>query len=237
LHELWALLSFLLPDVFVSAAKFDKVFDLERGEEKEQMITNLHKVLRPFMLRRLKSEVAKTLPAKRETFVFCSMSQMQRNLYKGILQDNRGVVAGLERSLTGQNNVVMQLRKACNHPYLFPGMEDRDLNPQAELLALVGSGGKLEVLDKMLTKLHEKGRRVLIFSQMTAMLDILQDLLIMRRYHHCRLDGETPTKERQELIDDFNALNSDKFVFLLSTRAGGLGINLQTADTVILFDR
>jgi SWI/SNF-related matrix-associated actin-dependent regulator of chromatin subfamily A member 5 len=131
-------------------------------------------------------------------------------------------------------NIVMQLRKCCNHPYLFQGAEDRSLDPHGA--HLVENCGKLVLLDKLLARLFAKGHRVLIFSQMTRMLDILDDYLVSKGYLYCRIDGKTSYEERSDLIDAFNADHSAKFVFLLSTRAGGLGINLQTADTVVLFD-
>jgi SWI/SNF-related matrix-associated actin-dependent regulator of chromatin subfamily A member 5 len=131
-------------------------------------------------------------------------------------------------------NILMQLRKCANHPYLFDGAEPGP--PYTTDYHLVENSGKLVVLDKLLPKLQEQGSRVLIFSQMTRLLDILEDYLIWRGYKYCRLDGSTPHEERQESIDLFNAPNSEKFLFLLSTRAGGLGINLATADIVILFD-
>ena len=127
----------------------------------------------------------------------------------------------------------MQLRKCCNHPYLFANVEDRSLTRMSHL---VENCGKLVLLDKLLTRLKEKGHRVLVFSQMTRMIDILDDYLVSKQYEHRRIDGKTSYEERSDYIDEFNAEGSTKFVFLLSTRAGGLGINLQTADTVVLFD-
>jgi SWI/SNF-related matrix-associated actin-dependent regulator of chromatin subfamily A member 5 len=130
-------------------------------------------------------------------------------------------------------NILMQLRKACNHPYLFDGAEPM---PYSNGEHLIGNAGKMVLLDRLLPKLKERGSRVLIFSQMTRMLDILEDYLIMRDYEYCRIDGSTSGEEREKSIDDFNMEGSEKFVFLLSTRAGGLGINLATADTVVLYD-
>lgn len=92
------------------------------------------------------------------------------------------------------------------------------------------------LLDKLLPKLKERDSRVLIFSQMTRMLDILEDYMHYRGFQYCRIDGNTSGEDRENMIDNFNAPNSEKFVFLLSTRAGGLGINLATADIVVLYD-
>ena len=128
----------------------------------------------------------------------------------------------------------MQLRKCAGHPYLFPGAEDRSLPPLGE--HLVENCGKMVLLDKLLKRLKERGHRVLPFTQMTRILDIMEDYLVMRHYKYCRIDGNTSYEVREDYIDAFNAPNSEKFIFLLSTRAGGLGINLQTADVVILYD-
>jgi SWI/SNF-related matrix-associated actin-dependent regulator of chromatin subfamily A member 5 len=237
LHELWALLNFLLPDVFASAEQFDDWFNLQidDAEQKQRLITQLHKILRPFMLRRLKADVESSLPPKTETLVFCEMSPLQRETYKKVLERDLSVVAGTENSgRTAVLNIVMQLRKACNHPYLFQGVEDRSLDPLGD--HVVQNCGKMSLLDKLLKKLKEKGHRVLIFCQMTRMLDILEDFMYMKGHAYCRIDGNTTYEERENLIDTYNAPGSEKFVFLLSTRAGGLGINLQTADTVILYD-
>lgn len=92
------------------------------------------------------------------------------------------------------------------------------------------------LLDKLLKRLKERGHRVLLFTQMTRVLDILEDYLYMRQYLYCRIDGNTSYEDREARIDAYNKENSDIFLFLLSTRAGGLGINLQTADVVILYD-
>eukprot|EP00605_Chrysophyceae_sp_TOSAG23-4_P002848 GSChrysophyteH1.ASY1.ANO1.3137.1 assembled CDS len=219
LHELWALLNFLLPDV---------------------IILQLHKLLRPFMLRRLKVDVEKALPPKSETILFIGLSEQQKQVYKQILLRDIDVInanAKEKREVSGRTailNIVMQLRKCCNHPYLFPGTEDRSLNPLGD--HLYKSCGKMVLLHKLLERLFARKNRVLIFSQMTRMLDILEDYLYSQGYNYCRIDGNTSYEDREDRIADFNSPNSNKFIFLLSTRAGGLGINLQTADTVILYD-
>jgi len=238
LHELWALLNFLLPDIFSSSDQFDEWFDLEIGDAdaKQDMISQLHKILRPFMLRRLKSDVAKGLPPKTETLVMVGMSTMQKKLYKNLLLRDIDSITnnGNSKNKTAILNIVMQLRKCCGHPYLFEGVEDRSLDPLGE--HLVENCGKLFMVDKLLKKLKERGSRILIFTQMTRVLDILEDFLVMRGYKYCRIDGNTDYNVRESSIDAFNAPNSEKFCFILSTRAGGLGINLQTADTCILYD-
>ncbi len=128
----------------------------------------------------------------------------------------------------------MQLRKCTNHPYLFEGVEDLGLDPFGD--HLITNCGKLALLDKLLAKLQSAGSRVLLFSQMTRVLDIMEDFCAIKGYKYCRIDGSTSGQDRQEAMDEFNADGSDKFLFLLTTRAGGLGINLQTADIVIIYD-
>jgi len=130
----------------------------------------------------------------------------------------------------------MELKKAANHPFLFDGAEVKTESPEETLKGLVMNGGKMVLLDKLLARLRSDGHRVLIFSQMVRMLDILSDYLSFRNYLHQRLDGMVSSDARKKSIAHFNAPDSPDFVFLLSTRAGGLGINLETADTVIIFD-
>uniref|UniRef100_A0A7S0ZEU4 Uncharacterized protein n=1 Tax=Timspurckia oligopyrenoides TaxID=708627 RepID=A0A7S0ZEU4_9RHOD len=243
LRELWALLNFLLPDVFASATDFDSWFasvESSPGEEtdavKTELVSQLHTVLKPFLIRRLKADVATDLPPKKETVLFTQLSEVQREMYKNLLKKDVDAINGPGGDRVRLLNILMQLRKCCNHPYLFDGVEDRSLDPFGE--HVVKSSGKLDLLDRLLVRLRAGGHRVLIFSQMTRVLDILEDYCCpqMRNFPYCRIDGSTDGEARDQMIEDFNSEGSDKFIFLLSTRAGGLGINLATADTVILFD-
>ena len=224
-----------------STTQFDDWFnlDVDDQEAKQRMIGQLHKLLRPFMLRRLKADVEKSLPPKSETILFTGMSAVQKNLYRQVLLRDIDTINGASAtssngSRTAILNIVMQLRKCCNHPYLFPGVEDRTMDPMGE--HLYQNCGKMVLLHKLLGKMKERGHRVLIFSQMTRMIDILEDYMLSQGYQYCRIDGNTSYEDREDRIADFNREGSDKFIFVLSTRAGGLGINLQTADTVILYD-
>ncbi|XP_027330198.1 ISWI chromatin-remodeling complex ATPase CHR11-like [Abrus precatorius] len=233
LHELWSLLNFLLPEIFSSAETFDEWFQISGENDQHEVVQQLHKVLRPFLLRRLKSDVEKGLPPKKETILKVGMSQMQKQYYRALLQKDLEVVnAGGERKRL--LNVAMQLRKCCNHPYLFQGAEPGP--PYTTGDHLITNAGKMVLLDKLLPKLKERDSRVLIFSQMTRLLDILEDYLMFCGYQYCRIDGNTGGEDRDASIEAFNKPGSEKFVFLLSTRAGGLGINLATADVVILYD-
>ncbi|XP_006629564.2 SWI/SNF-related matrix-associated actin-dependent regulator of chromatin subfamily A member 5 [Lepisosteus oculatus] len=235
LHELWSLLNFLLPDVFNSSEDFDSWFDTNNCLGDQKLVERLHIVLRPFLLRRIKADVEKSLLPKKEVKMYVGLSKMQREWYTKILMKDIDILnsAGKMDKMR-LLNVLMQLRKCCNHPYLFDGAEPGP--PYTTDMHLVVNSGKMAVLDKLLPKLREQGSRVLIFSQMTRMLDILEDYCMWRNYGYCRLDGQTPHEERQNSINAYNAPNSPKFLFMLSTRAGGLGINLATADVVIIYD-
>ncbi|XP_064535958.1 chromatin-remodeling complex ATPase chain Iswi-like isoform X2 [Drosophila montana] len=235
LHELWALLNFLLPDVFNSSEDFDEWFNTNSCLGDETLVSRLHAVLKPFLLRRLKSEVEKSLKPKKETKIFVGMSKLQREWYTKLLLKDIDVVnnAGKVEKMRLQN-ILIHLRKCTNHPYLFDGAEPGP--PYTTDAHLVNNSGKMIILDKLLPKLQEQGSRVLIFSQMTRMMDILEDYCAWRNYNYCRLDGKTPHEDRNQMIQEYNMEKSTKFIFLLSTRAGGLGINLATADVVIIYD-
>ncbi|XP_021322614.1 chromodomain-helicase-DNA-binding protein 4 isoform X2 [Danio rerio] len=237
LEELFHLLNFLTPERFNNLEGFLEEF---ADIAKEDQIKKLHDMLGPHMLRRLKADVFKHMPSKTELIVRVELSPMQKKYYKYILTRNfealntRG--GGNQVSLL---NVVMDLKKCCNHPYLFPTAATeapKMPNGMYDGSALTKASGKLMLLFKMLKKLKEGGHRVLIFSQMTKMLDLLEDFLENEGYKYERIDGGVTGGMRQEAIDRFNAPGAPQFVFLLSTRAGGLGINLATADTVIIYD-
>jgi len=235
LHELWALLNFLMPDIFGDAVQFDEWFSLSDETGQENVIKKLHTILRPFMLRRVKKDVAKSLPPKKETKLYIGLTEMQQKWYVSCLQKDAHEL----NKLGGPDknrllNVLMQLRKVCNHPYLFDGAEEGP--PYVDGPHLWENSGKMQLLNKLLPKLKAKGSRVLIFCQMTRVLDILEDYFRLIGFEYCRIDGNTDGESRDAQMEEFNAEGSSKFAFLLSTRAGGLGINLATADIVILFD-
>ena len=328
LAELWSLLNFLLPDIFNDLEVFQRWFDVsEIVEETENQIStdnrvsivsNLHNILRPFLLRRLKVDVEKDLPPKKEYMIYCNMSPLQKQYYNAALsgtlvpfvesqiRNNMDVnfVETSSRSTTPINlkkrnrksrfngnikeaadddevsddeflkslekeadytfehneddsnfltknratdpvsdsvrnmklqNLFMQLRKVCNHPYTF--FYPYDVKTEALKIdeKLVKNSGKLIILDQLLPALISRKHRTLIFSQMTGTMDILEDYLNMRNFRFCRIDGSTPQADRESEIADFRE-NEKIPVFLLSTRAAGLGINLVAADTVIFYD-
>lgn len=253
LPELWALLNFVLPKIFNSVKSFDEWFNtpfantggqdkIELSEEETLLvIRRLHKVLRPFLLRRLKKDVEKDLPNKVEKVVKCHMSSLQSKLYQQMLKYNVLFAADPEGgnkpiAIKNTNNQIMQLRKICNHPFVYDEVEQL-INPTADTNDEIWRvSGKFELLDRILPKLKATGHRVLIFFQMTLIMDIMEDFLRLRDLKYMRLDGATKADDRTGLLKLFNDEGSEYFCFLLSTRAGGLGLNLQTADTVIIFD-
>uniref|UniRef100_A0A671KBJ3 Chromodomain-helicase-DNA-binding protein 2-like n=1 Tax=Sinocyclocheilus anshuiensis TaxID=1608454 RepID=A0A671KBJ3_9TELE len=226
LKELWSLLHFLMPDKFESWEDFED----EHGKGRDNGYQSLHKVLEPFLLRRVKKDVEKSLPAKVEQILRVDMSAQQKQFYKWILTRNyKALSKGTRGSSSGFLNIVMELKKCCNHEHLQVWLFYTQTS-------LVRGSGKLVLLDKLLTRLRERGNRVLIFSQMVRMLDILAEYLSLNRYPFQRLDGSIKGEIRKQALDHFNAEGSEDFCFLLSTRAGGLGINLASADTVVIFD-
>ena len=236
LHELWSLLNFLMPNIFNSSAEFDELFDLDNSDEENQrkIINQMHKLLKPFMLRRLKSEVQFKIPPKKEIYLYVNLSAMQKGLYKQILTKNLDTVNGVNNDRIGLLNILMQLKKVCNHPYLFPKMETGP--PYIDGEHIVYNSMKLSVLDVLLQKIYKENGKVLIFSQMTTMLNIIDDYCRLRGYKYCRIDGSTSTDDRDLAIESFQHPDSEIFIFLLSTRAGGLGINLHAANSVIIYD-
>ncbi|XP_071208564.1 probable global transcription activator SNF2L2 isoform X2 [Salvelinus alpinus] len=258
LPELWALLNFLLPTIFKSCNTFEQWFNApfamtgERVDLNEEetilIIRRLHKVLRPFLLRRLKKEVESQLPEKVEYVIKCDMSAIQRVLYRHM--QCRGILLtdGSEKDKKGKGgaktlmNTIMQLKKICNHPYMFPHIEESFAEhlgfPNGVISGheLYRASGKFELLDRILPKLHVTNHRVLLFCQMTSLMTIMEDYFAYRNFLYLRLDGTTKSEDRAMLLKKFNEKGSQYFVFLLSTRAGGLGLNLQAADTVVIFD-
>lgn len=223
LHELWAMLNFLLPHIFKNAKDFDTWFDSDDClAGNNDIVQRLHTILRPFMLRRIKADVEKSLLPKKETKLFVGLTTLQRDLYRKVLIKDLSTIIAVDGKPSRQKMqmVLMPLRKAAIHPYLIDGVEEP---PYVTDETIVKCSGKMMVLDKLLEKLKSQNSRVVLFSQFTSMLDILEDYLNWREYKYCRLDGNTKYDERAESIDNFNAKKSDIFIFLLSTRAGGLG--------------
>ncbi|KDD74163.1 SNF2 family domain-containing protein, partial [Helicosporidium sp. ATCC 50920] len=237
LRELWALLTFLTPGAWGEPDDFAETYDAASPDA----VARLHAALRPCLLRRVIREVERSLPPKTERVLKVGMTPLQKQYYRWILTRN---FAELNKGARGGQvtllNVIMDLKKCCNHPFLFESAEENyrrsgsDADTQVDVLAR--TSGKLALLDRLLARLKADGHRVLVFSQMVRMLDILADYCRLRGYSAQRLDGSTPAAARASAMERFNAPGSPDFIFLLSTRAGGLGINLATADTVVIFD-
>lgn len=257
LEELWSLLNFCSPMIFDDLEVFQswfgfknighdtKIEDILSTEEQDRIVTKMHEILRPFVLRRLKREVlGAKLPPKVEVVVYCGMTSLQREYYARVLDGTLRealVEVGVEGAKKiSQINPTMNLRKVCNHPFLFGDLLDgatgQSLRDSADGRMLVSASGKFKLLHRMLPRLKKEGSKVLIFSQMTKLMDILEDYMAAQGHSFVRFDGTTKLMERQQSIDAFNDPDGGVFAFLLSTRAGGLGINLTAADTVILFD-
>ncbi|XP_073307969.1 ATP-dependent helicase BRM-like isoform X1 [Primulina huaijiensis] len=259
LKELWSLLNLLLPEVFDNRKAFHDWFsqpfqkegpthnaedDWLETEKKVIVIHRLHQILEPFMLRRRVEDVEGSLPPKVSIVLKCRMSSIQSVIYDWIKSTGTLRVDPEDEKLKVQknpiyqpkvyktlNNRCMELRKSCNHPLLnYPYFSDISKD------FLVRSCGKLWVLDRVLIKLHRTGHRVLLFSTMTKLLDIVEEYLQWRRLVFRRIDGTTSLEDRESAIMDFNSPDTDCFIFLLSIRAAGRGLNLQSADTVIIYD-
>jgi|GEM_PF-2134840 len=247
LHELWALLNYLYPAIFTASETFDGCFDLSKQIVETDMLEKAHYLIRPFVLRRTKGEVEQKMPPKDEIEIKVPLSEMQKYWYKMLLLKDARLLERVEASVDDTKeasedssagdwkklqSLMMQLRKVCNHPYLLPNAELEGASKED----MIEASGKLKILDRILKTLKEKGHRTVIFSQFTATLNILQDFCLFRGYKVSRLDGGTNRVQRAIDIQQFNREDSPYFAYLMSTRAGGLGINLATADTVILYD-
>ncbi|XP_052197684.1 ATP-dependent DNA helicase DDM1 [Diospyros lotus] len=253
LAELWSLLNFILPDIFSSHEEFESWFDLsgkcnnealkEELEEKRkaQVVAKLHAILRPFLLRRMKSDVEQMLPRKKEIILYANMTEHQKNFQDHLINKTlekylqQNVALGRGGMKGKLNNLMIQLRKNCNHPDLLESAFDGSyFYPPVE--QIVDQCGKFQLLDRLLVKLFARKHKVLIFSQWTKVLDIMEYYFSEKGFEVCRIDGSMKLAERRRQIQEFNDVNSNYRIFLLSTRAGGLGINLTAADTCILYD-
>ena len=248
MQELWTLLNFIEPYKFPDLEEFQSQFGNMANKEQ---VEALQRKISPFMLRRVKEDVAKDIPAKEETVIDVELTSIQKQYYRAIFEHNH---AFLNMGSTRQNapklmNIQMELRKVCNHPCLLEGVEHREQDKQfKEFLAsgefegkspedqhqmmnehlYIQTSGKMVLMDKLLPKLRQEGHKVLIFSQMVRMLDLISEYCEFRKFHFERLDGRVRGTDRQKSIDRFER-EASSFLFLLSTRAGGVGINLTAA--------
>ncbi|XP_061820307.1 lymphoid-specific helicase [Nerophis lumbriciformis] len=306
LAELWSLLNFLLPEVFDDLKSFESWFDIDSlceaesvvaAEREGNILSMLHQILTPFLLRRLKTDVTLEIPPKKEIIVYAPLTAKQELFYTAVVNKTIAKVLGQQKteapailSSSGRpkrhnqkvvdysevesdtpyslekylekiqkeqeqssclemhvqcpldaqinlkmQNILMLLKRCCNHPYLVEYPLDAATQEFKIDEQLVQSSGKFLILDRLLPALKERGHKVLIFSQMTSILDILMDYCYLRGFQYSRLDGSMSYADREENMTKFSK-DPEVFLFLLSTRAGGLGINLTAADTVVIFD-
>ncbi|KAF8323155.1 hypothetical protein DL93DRAFT_632947 [Clavulina sp. PMI_390] len=249
IREMFNLLNYLDPDVWNDLPAYEAKFDPDNLTE--ELVKELHGILRPYFLRRVKADVMKDLPRKHEVIVPVNMTTLQLEVWKSILNNSPQLLANLAQNaaqvqggttvkLSGKvnmNNALMQIRKSLQHPYLVSLELEQPTDSRAEAhKQLVEASTKLRFLQMMLPKLKARGHRVLLFSQFTIALNIIEDFLMGEGYKYLRLDGDTPSRQRQKDMDAFNKPGADYFIYILSTKAGGVGINLWSADVVILHD-
>ncbi|XP_013098392.1 SWI/SNF-related matrix-associated actin-dependent regulator of chromatin subfamily A containing DEAD/H box 1 homolog [Stomoxys calcitrans] len=288
LLELMSLLCFVMPSFFGKNVEdikslFAKKNKVENGNEEmsqfqETQVERAKRIMKPFVLRRLKKDVLNHLPKKHTYINKICMTETQKRYYNDLVEyysNNRGEICTGDRAGV---SIMMEMRKLANHPllgrYYFSDDKLREFSKRLATVAtykktnpqyifeemavmsdfqvwqlcnkhelfdvtipdrLICESGKFKYLDTLLPKLKQEGHRVLIFSQFTMMLDIVERYLDIRKHGYFRLDGSTAVEERQDMINDFNT-DSDIFIFLLSTKAGGVGINLTAADTCVIHD-
>jgi chromodomain-helicase-DNA-binding protein 7 len=233
---------FLQPKKFDDLEDFNESFgSLESAEDVEALQT----LIKPHLLRRLKQDVNLDIPEKEEILIDVELTTLQKQYYRALFEKNRAFLSqglGNANSGPGLMNLEMQLRKCCNHPFLLEGCRERHLDSLGEITkattlnSLIECSGKMVLLSKFFPKLKKEGHKILVFSQMTKMLDLLEEFCKLMSYKYERIDGSVRGNTRQASIDRFSDPAQDRFVFLLSTRAGGVGINLTAADTVVIFD-
>ncbi|KAG2529132.1 hypothetical protein JM16_002152 [Phytophthora kernoviae] len=240
-QELWVLLNYLEPVKFASMEEFNKNFGRLHSQEQ---VVKLQQLLAPYILRRVKEDVEKSIPPKEETIISVELTTLQKQYYRAIYDKNKSFLyRGTKNGLPTLNNIQLQLRKCCNHPFLIKGVEKRELDelgsrptPTQIMEKTIQCSGKMMLVSKLIPKLKRDGHKILIFSQFLKQLDLLERYCEANSFVFERLDGSTGGSMRQSAIDRFSRPHSKSFIFLLSTKAGGVGINLIAADTVIIFD-
>ncbi|CAG8456212.1 5567_t:CDS:10 [Dentiscutata erythropus] len=239
IDELFNLLHFLGHEAFKNPKELAEQY---QGLPSLEQLPALHKLLKNYFLRRTKSQVNIELPPMDDVIVRVSMTAIQKKIYKETFEKNAEFLREVTRARksTGFSNILMGLRQIVCHPYLINRevdiREDPEKYDSERRKMLVESSGKLIMLRDMLRKLHDTKHRVLIFSQFVEMLSILEEFCEDEGYSYVKLDGSTSNEVRQENISAFQAPDKNIFIFLLSTRAGGVGLNLMAADTVFIFD-
>lgn len=227
LIELWSIFDFIMPDYLESRNKFVEKYQKPILKDDENVLKELRRCISPFILRRTKKEVLKELPEKIETKLICELTHEQKLLYAAYIESAREKIhmeienKGFEKSRIEILSALTRLRQICCHPSVF--VENYD-----------GTSGKMELLEELIDELIEGKHRILLFSQFTSLLTIIRDRLDEKNIGYMYLDGATPVFERMKLVEGFNSGIGS--VFLISLKAGGTGLNLTSADTVIHFD-
>lgn len=200
LSELFSMLNFLMPEIFSSSTDFTEWFNIQGSKQQEldlEAIQKLHKILRPYLLRRTKKDLATKLPDKIEMHVKVKLTNMQLDLYEQLLKTT-SIFTSNKTTNKAYFNLLMQLRKVCNHPYLFDGVEPEGAEEYGE--HIIDNCGKLKFCDKLLKRIYSQKEQVLFFSYFTSVLDIIEDFCMLRGYKYCRLDGTTELDEREKMI-------------------------------------
>ncbi|KAI0985512.1 hypothetical protein GJ496_008153 [Pomphorhynchus laevis] len=231
--ELYSMLKLVAPKLFIDSYADQFVMQFNNFDINTENADLLSRTIVNFIMRRTKSQVLPDLPIKTETTIYHGLNALQKRIYRSILTKNSDSVIGNGSvSITNLLNILMQLRKCILHPYFFKGIEPE---PFVNGEHLVSNSGKMVVLDALLKRLWISNHKALIFSKFTTMLDIVQDYMNMRKFTYERLDGNIRGEERYAAINSFSQNSETKF-FLLSTLAGGVGLNLASADTVVFLD-
>ena len=226
--EFWTLLNFIDPKGFGDSDEFMERYGDMKSKDR---VDELHEEIRPYILRRLKEDVERSVPPKEETLIEVELTVAQKQYYRALYEKNvKFLHKNKKKALDGPslNNLAMQLRKCCNHLFLLNGVEE-EFRAKREAMSegdfLTKASGKLVLLDKLLPRLKEQGHRVLLFSQFKIMLDILEDYLNARTMKFERIDGSITGNKRQQAIDRFQSPSTAEreapFIMMLSTRAGG----------------
>ncbi|XP_029683668.1 chromodomain-helicase-DNA-binding protein 1-like [Takifugu rubripes] len=231
LQELYSLLNFIQPTTFKADNIDNFITSYCNLQHQPALAAELQERLEPFLLRRVKGEVDVEVPNKMELVIYHGMTALQKKYYKAVLMKDLEAFQNDHGHKNRLLNILINLRKCVNHPYLFDGVEPEPFEMGEHLIE---ASGKLSLLNNILSVLHKKGHRVLLFSQMTRMLDIVEDYMEYKDYSYERLDGSIRGEDRDQAVKNFS--NNDIFAFLLSTKAGGVGLNLTAADTVIFID-
>ncbi len=228
LSELWSVYDFVLPGYLYSYRKFNEKFTQQaNGEDRFEVLNDLSKHIKPFLLRRLKKDVLNELPEKIENTMLAELTVEQKKLYMAYLQNIKGEIneqikeSGFEKSRIRILAALTRLRQICCHPSLF-------------LENYRGESGKMQLLEEILQESLESGHRILLFSQFTGMLQLIKKRLENLKISYLYLDGSTPATERGYLVNSFNEGHGK--IFLISLKAGGTGLNLTGADTVVHCD-